>query len=504
MMFTIQFEYLTGYAVATDFADRTRPEWPPHPARIFMALAAAHFETGADPAERDALTWLESQGDPVIFASGRADDRAPVTHFVPPNDDGSLTANVPLPRLRSGKERLFPRVRPGHPVVALRWATDPDADARAALRGLCAKVTRIGHSSSLVWMWVADDDRVDPALDEFRAAPSGGGGIRLRRVTAGSLTELRDLFRADDQAEFERLSEIKRTGRGKAKKEAAEHLKRQFNDAPPQPVRPAFRLASAYRVRVPQGTPHSVWDEQLVVYGLRPAETRFPRLDALASPQIARRLRDAAMSVLCESCAIPECLSGHAADGSPSQRPHVAFFALPFVADRHADGHVMGVAVALPRGASGLDRQRILGATAGVEQLTLGKLGVWRLVPADDLGYRATLDERTWTAAPRGAREWASVTPIAFDTHSIAVEEMIATACERVGLPSPVRVALSHVSAHAAAPTSRHFPPLQRNDQSHRRQLHARIGFDRPVVGPVLLAAGRYRGYGLMRPVTER
>ena len=40
--------YLTGYAVATDLAQR-RAEWPPHPARIFMAMAAAHFETGADP-----------------------------------------------------------------------------------------------------------------------------------------------------------------------------------------------------------------------------------------------------------------------------------------------------------------------------------------------------------------------------------------------------------------------------------------------------------------------
>ena len=49
---TIAWEYLTGYAVATDPTSRDRAEWPPHPARVFMALAAAWFETeppqGAD------------------------------------------------------------------------------------------------------------------------------------------------------------------------------------------------------------------------------------------------------------------------------------------------------------------------------------------------------------------------------------------------------------------------------------------------------------------------
>jgi len=48
---TIGWQYLTGYAVATDPSSRDRAEWPPHPARVFMALAAAWFETGEDPDE---------------------------------------------------------------------------------------------------------------------------------------------------------------------------------------------------------------------------------------------------------------------------------------------------------------------------------------------------------------------------------------------------------------------------------------------------------------------
>ncbi|MGQ9588956.1 MAG: type I-G CRISPR-associated protein Csb2, partial [Planctomycetota bacterium] len=58
-MFAIGIRYLNGFSVACEPDSREQPEWPPHPARVFMALAAAHFETGEDPAEREALLWLE-------------------------------------------------------------------------------------------------------------------------------------------------------------------------------------------------------------------------------------------------------------------------------------------------------------------------------------------------------------------------------------------------------------------------------------------------------------
>jgi CRISPR-associated protein Csb2 len=40
----------------------------------------------------------------------------------------------------------------------------------------------------------------------------------------------------------------------------------------------------------------------------------------------------------------PPALHGHGADG----RPHVAFLALPDVGGDHADGHLLGLAVAVP------------------------------------------------------------------------------------------------------------------------------------------------------------
>ena len=43
------------------------------------------------------------------------------------------------------------------------------------------------------------------------------------------------------------------------------------------------------------------------------------------------------------------------------------------------------------------------------------------------------------------------------------------------------------------------FPRLNRKDGSDRRHTHAILVFEEPVRGPILIGAGRYRGYGLCR-----
>jgi CRISPR-associated protein Csb2 len=41
----------------------------------------------------------------------------------------------------------------------------------------------------------------------------------------------------------------------------------------------------------------------------------------------------------------------------------------------------------------------------------------------------------------------------------------------------------------------------RREGRRSRQQWHVTLQFDRPVRGPVVLGAGRYRGYGLMVPL---
>src|ERR1700693_755318 len=192
---TIGWEYLTGYAVATNPASRDRAEWPPHPARVFMALAAAWFETEPSATEnhsRDdlaaegrALRWLETLGTPELHLPPRANvyDRSAVTVYVPVNDKaGPATATLQsAPALtRSKQPRTFPRVWVGYDPCFLHW---PNGDGieqhREALDRLCRKVTRIGHSSSLVRMWLAEEVS-SPHPVEFWLPDGGLGGLQAR------------------------------------------------------------------------------------------------------------------------------------------------------------------------------------------------------------------------------------------------------------------------------------------------------------------------------------
>ena len=94
-MFAIAVELLTGRYTAQQFNDRNRPEWPPHPARLFSALVAAWADNDEpDGEERSALRWLEDQDPPSIRCGDALKQRAVVTHFVPVNDATALTRDV--------------------------------------------------------------------------------------------------------------------------------------------------------------------------------------------------------------------------------------------------------------------------------------------------------------------------------------------------------------------------------------------------------------------------
>lgn len=167
-MFSLGVHYLNGWSMAAaDGARKEQAEWPPHPDRVFMALAAAWFETDEDSAEGEALRWLEALPPPAIAASD-ADSRAAVVSYVPVND-ASLSRKVPtsgdlnklkdaglaqLPEYRSRQPRGFPVVIPHDPTVHLIWPEAELGTHRAALERLAAKVTHVGHSASFVQMWL--------------------------------------------------------------------------------------------------------------------------------------------------------------------------------------------------------------------------------------------------------------------------------------------------------------------------------------------------------------
>lgn len=541
-MLTLGIEYLTGHAVATSTGDRTLPEWPPHPGRVFMAMAAAYFETRPDPAEAsaiaaweqeaEALRWLERQDAPKIFASA-CDRRSVVDVYVPPNDMGPTKMTV-IPAYRTNRQpRTFPKVRPHRNTVYLQWQSEPSSpEMRAALERLCSKVIRIGHSSSMVRMWVEAND--PPASfnwipEQSTSAHTTGPVQRMRIVSEGCLDYLCDQYNGEAVDRFYDFTVRIQSSKGKEQKQ----IKTEFEEAfgvswrssltAPSSRRPVLSMTCAYRmteVSTADSAPpiQSVFDDQLLILDKREG----PVLGLESTWQVLSALRGAIEKAASPT---PEWISGHQANGKPSEQPHLALLPLGFVGHDHSDGHLLGVALAFPREIPLSERGKFIGRifydATGMPKdlrLTMGKLGVWTLGEEQRPAPPQALRLATWTGP---SKVWASVSPVVLDQHPKSdpgkdgaaylaeVATIVSASCRRIGLTDPVEIDIDKTSWHRGAPRAKPGPdgfPLmpQRPGGPNRRQVHVWLRFDRPVVGPVLLGSGRYRGYGLCKPWTPQ
>jgi len=258
----------------------------------------------------------------------------------------------------------------------------------------------------------------------------------------------------------------------------------------------------------------SVFSPNLAAFALERRSGPSVRLRLRHVAQVVQRWREALVSQANDMPdRVREVVSGHARDGGPLKGPHLAFVPLAFVDDPHADGRLWGVAVALPRDLAAADRRQALRVLGRVHELKLGALGVWELIRELGDPPAWNLCAEAWTAHPEGTTHWATTTPVAFDRHPKArdraayhreVAQMIGDACVGIGLPRPREVIVTSASAYLGVPPTFEFPRLQRKDGTERRHAHAILVFDQPVVGPVLIGAGRYRGYGVCRPMDPK
>jgi CRISPR-associated protein Csb2 len=586
---TIGWEYLTGYAVATDPASRERAEWPPHPARVFMALAAAWFEIGEDAAEGEALRWLETLGDPRLHLPpyDRLSERSNVTVYVPVNNKSgpaAATLQSAPSMTRSKQPRTFPRVYVGNTPVYMNWPEANGAgDYRNVLDRLCAKVTRIGHSSSLVRMWLGTDSELSQAVCEKFVIDDIGAEIHVRQISQGLLDTLIENFGEGPrryhkklQDDIKALNTEKKAIRGKGstdrKAEVEERLKllKEALDglAVHSPVHPRIGLWSGYRkvdcVKVHVDVQHSYFDTDLLVLAhiagpILPLASTLAVTKALRGTVLARAHQEycgcgrwlgglpaPAQAAECYA-GIPAWVSGHGinAERLGGESGHLAYVPLPFVGPEYADGHLLGMGLAFPRSVERRERGRVLGKLLLKEtgeprpvELNLGHLGVWTLLKSDWSERRDALQPGTWTAHPAGATTWASVTPVVLDKFpktdrrkdrsgwTEEVADIIATACGRIGLPDPESIDIGTTCWHRGVaraigkrrqlrgqsvpggqtdtPLGDGFPPYPpKGTNVPRVQVHVWLRFSEPVVGPVLLGAGRFQGYGLCKPWQE-
>ncbi|MCY4164197.1 MAG: type I-U CRISPR-associated protein Csb2 [bacterium] len=547
-MLAIEVNFLTGRFVATAHNDREVSEWPPHPARLFSALVAAWAEAGGDVAEREALEWLEAQSPPSLAAS-EADPRRVVSYFVPVNDarvisgswydrrsqilddledqlDGELkrsggeltktaerfrdkigkeldvndqvfkigTTSVGsalelLPDGRAKQERHFPSVTPSEPRITFVWSEAELSEAtRASLDQLLARVTRLGHSSSLVSCRIVHD----PPHPNWN--PDGGSHV-LRCTGSGQLAALQERFQQHQSIKPRSLPFS-----------AVRYSNRPSEPGSPAPLEPDT-------------------DGEWIVFEfmLKSQSRRFPSTRVV---EVATTMRAAIMSHAEDP--IPERLSGHQSGGAPTLEPHVAFLPLPYVGFKHSDGRLMGLAMSLPSSLDEASRRAVLRAIGRWEEhsgadipltLQFGSSGILQLQrktgPIDLISLRPDIWQKP-------SLRWVSATPIALPTHPGALgrgsaaarakawaraEQSVAASCRHVGLPEPAHIDLRLDPFVRGARPAGDFPPFRQRGRDGklvaRRLVHAALVFDQPVKGPLVLGAGRFLGLGLMRPTDE-
>jgi CRISPR-associated protein Csb2 len=364
-------------------------------------------------------------------------------------------------------------------------------------------------------MWLAD--AIPPELHRWVMDEKRGTHL-LRVPKAGTLEELDRSFNREAISEYvSLLLAIEDAPTKKAATDAKRNLDAAFPAGEPQQRRPHISTYASYakagEISESPVAAGSVFSPHLSVFMLEREDGPYRQLDLACTLAVMDRWREAIASHANDLR--PEAqslLSGHSESGAPLQKAHVAFLPLGFVGHPHADGRMPGVALALPMEMPPDVRNDVLRAAAGVckEGLKIGRLGAWKLTPSTMARPLETLRPATWTAHPEGATHWSTVTPVVYDQHPKArakaeylaeVATMIAAGCERIGLPRPREVIPTPVSAHIGAPPAHAFPRLRRKDGSDRRHTHAILLFDAPVRGPVIIGAGRYRGYGLCRRI---
>ena len=542
--FGIEVNFLTGRFVATFHNDRRQHEWPPHPARLFSALVAAWADADEpDRSERAALEWLEAQAPPAIAASG-AVPRTAVAHFVPVNDAsvvarawhertahtvfslegqlhdelaatrGEVTKSVAqilrrlekargvgaqvgrvgntnpssalamMPERRGKQERFFPSVTPDVPRATYLWRDPVPDEFREVLDRLLGRVTRLGHPSSLVSCRL-------PSEVPAATLEAGAGSSNLRTVRGGQLAEL--------------------------ERRHAQHAGVKPRALPFTDVRYRAVPKSAGQPDEKAEKPDTCGE--WIVFEF---DRNSRALPATRAVEIATAMRAAVFHYAADP--IPEELSGHLGDGTPTAAPHVAFLPLPYVGFQHADGRLLGIAVSVPECLSEATRRAVYRAIGAWEKvapddtlsLTFGGGRVFHLRRQRGPTTLISLRPGVWSKA---CSRWVSATPVALPRHPgrlsggtagartnawALAESAVATACQHVGLPQPTSIEVSLSPFLVGARGATRYPAFSQSGRAGnpvRRQLvHATVTFERSIVGPLMLGSGRFLGLGLMRP----
>ena len=440
----------------------TRGEWPPSPSRLFGALVAADG-TGSRCRVTDGaeLAWFERLPPPVIHADPEPRHQELLPRFVVEHS-GKPAKNTHQEYVgRKGVEvRPGVRVSPRVPCVTYVWEVQaPAAPILDALRLRAARIGYFGTSDSPARVRVLTSA---PGVDGRNAAftPDINGDLAIAVPAEGDLS----VFDAMYEAWSRRGAAVGRS---------------QF---------PALRHEEGYRsVRTSAG-PRP--DRGGVVAWLRlRAPVSGRRVSAVTSHFKAAML-SRYQGLFGEP---PPLLHGHgfAVRGYDIAR----FLALPDAGFPRSRGRIFGLALWLPPGLESVERRRCRDAAHEIQKLTGRGVDV-RVSPHDGAERPRAANPSRWTRSSRG---WVTAFPAIHERRGPTTLAELSRWCRHAGLPGPVAFRSTRGPLVRGAVD---LAPVEVNRPGRPRlpYSHVELWFNEPVRGPVVIGAGRQRGFGLCVP----
>lgn len=466
-MFAISVEFLhgtfrgdpDGTAVTGGL---TRAEWPPSPARLFSALVAADGTRQASRvSDGHELIWLEGLPAPAIHAQPEPWHQALQPRFVVEHGGRAVRGTHQEYSARRGAlHRPGVRIAIGNPLVVYRWdAEAPDKTTVDSIGRRAARVGYLGASDSPVRLRVSTAMPSGAAEEAYDPDPNGD--IRIGVPRPGQVDVLDRIY----DAWTERGASVSRS---------------QY---------PALLHRAAYRSPGHRETTDR--GEVVVWLRLRPAVSgrRVAALTALFKEAVLSRHQRMHGEP-------PPILHGHGF--SRSGYDLARYLALPDVGHPRSRGRIHGLALWLPPGSNPEQRQEACNAAVAIDALVGRGIEV-HVEPRGD-------EERPWAANPRRWRgpstNWVTAFPVIHERRGVADLAEAARWCSHAGLPEPVSFRSQRTPL---LPGAVDLAPAEVN-RPGRPALpysHAEFRFAEPVEGPVVVGAGRQRGFGLCVPVDE-
>lgn len=464
-MFTVAVEFLHGTFRAdpdgtANTGQLSRGEWPPSVSRLFAALVAADgTRERCRVTKGSELSWFESLPPPNIHAAQQVHHQPLCDRYVVKNAKGPSRGTHQEYIAREGAmSRPGVRVALRQPRVVYQWNVTPPPDAiLEALQLRAARVGYLGTSDSPVHVRVAMQMPSDYPKQVF--VPDERGDAVISVAQRGDIQTLDRMY---DQW-CERGAAVTRL---------------QF---------PSLRHNVAYRS---PGATRPV-DRGEVVAWLRLGT-------AVSGRRISALTRCFKEAVLSQHQRIhgdpPAVLHGH---GYGSQGYEIArYCALPHVGYKHSRGRIYGLGLWMPPGSDGATRRQAQDAARSIRRLIGRGIDV-AVAPRDEDERRPfAAHPQRWTCQ---ARHWATAFPAIHERRRTLDLPEITLWCQHAGLPEPIAFRSSRTPLISGALD---LAPVEVNrpGRSGLPYSHVEIWFAEAVAGPVVIGAGRQRGFGFCVP----